>query len=1301
MVKRRLKIIVLCLALLLLFTASGLSWLLGTNSGARWLFGQVDRLETVQIKTDIEGSIWSGLTLTDLQIIWPGGKVSSDRIVYRWAPTKLFSRQLQIERLEIGTTLVSLKGSAAAPMAESTEPESKGGSVWPLFPAWLLESKVEIQSLTVSELTFVQQSEELMNIADIRVSLQLKDGLLQSEALHVLLPCGTQDGKISLDLSRQLLTADLLWHGAPIVADWDGVHTLIRLDKELNGSLQAEALAGDVERLTLQSDVALAADGVTLTQLAIGRSNAADRVAGTLQIDWNGPFLMNADLLLTHLNLAAEAGWPTELSGTVRAELTANGYSGIVDLTNLRPGLEKGQISAGVNGDWQGLRLADLKAGWLGGELFGDLGLNWQDGFQMSGDLQGERINPAALLPELQGNLQLSISGGLQISSEGELTANWDAELGPSRLQNRPLEGRIAGRWERNDLLIEALDLQGAGLHVKGQGRLSRRIDLQIHIDNLARLGQGWEGKVNAEGWLARPGNNWIGFSQGGVKDIRFDTAQAKEGRFLIDYQGSEADSKIDLFLRDLILPEGQMDEVAIKGTGRIEEHYLDLRLVWPTGALDGSFSGGFIAPEWTGQILTLSGNEKTVGNWQMTTPSEMTITPDHFFLPQLQLADEQGGEVNVVADIWPQQKTGILETDWHNLSLAYLNPWLGEASLKGITGGSIQLEALKGGALHLQGEMFSAPALLFAGSELIFDTSHASLSWGENGLKADGELNFKQGGALHLALLSSQPGRVMLPDQATLTADWESINLQQLTPWLPPGLHLKGDWQGALNVTLQVGSSLKISGKNTIVDGELQWQTGDGIVSIPLRQAELSGNWQADQVEGELKLLTEQGDITGNFRLPTDQDDLTAPLQGEANFNLEELGFLTLLLPGITNETHGVVKGDLRLAGTWKQPRLFGHFSLRGAGAEVPALGLKLTEAELDASFDDTSLKVERLKLTSGGGTLQGDGELQLSGWKPKSWNLNLKGENFQFVHLPEITLEVTPDLQLSGTLERLKLRGDLLIPTLLVSEVPKTGMIEPSEDVVLVDATPQQSAPLFEKLDVKLQIKLGDHVVVDAKGLDARLEGDLIVSTNRHGAFIGQGEIRVAQGHYSTYGLKLPITRGRTTFSGGPIQDPTLDILAQRTVGEVKAGVQVTGTPRKPLVKLVSDPPLPDTEILSYIVLGRPLGTAGGQNDTLMLAAGALLSQGESAALQDKLKRQIGIDVLEVQSGGSEGVEGSMIAAGKYLTPDLYLSFGQSLFTQESIARLRYQLGKHWEVESQVGTVSGADLSYRIEFR
>jgi translocation and assembly module TamB len=180
----------------------------------------------------------------------------------------------------------------------------------------------------------------------------------------------------------------------------------------------------------------------------------------------------------------------------------------------------------------------------------------------------------------------------------------------------------------------------------------------------------------------------------------------------------------------------------------------------------------------------------------------------------------------------------------------------------------------------------------------------------------------------------------------------------------------------------------------------------------------------------------------------------------------------------------------------------------------------------------------------------------------------------------------------------------------------------------------------------------------------------------------------------------VQLKITRGRILFAGGPVDRPTLDILALRTIGEIKAGVQVGGTPREPVVKLYSDPVMPDTDVLSYIVLGHPMGGDRESAGLLMGAAGALLSRGESAVLQDRLQRRLGVDVLTIESGGGE-VASSMVTIGKYLSPRLYISYGQSLFTGSNVAKLRYEISKHWELESKMGTESGVDLFYKIEFK
>jgi len=82
------------------------------------------------------------------------------------------------------------------------------------------------------------------------------------------------------------------------------------------------------------------------------------------------------------------------------------------------------------------------------------------------------------------------------------------------------------------------------------------------------------------------------------------------------------------------------------------------------------------------------------------------------------------------------------------------------------------------------------------------------------------------------------------------------------------------------------------------------------------------------------------------------------------------------------------------------------------------------------------------------------------------------------------------------------------------------------------------------------------------------------------------GEGTIRVETGRYAAYGQALDIERGQLRFLG-PIDNPGLDVLAVRKTPTVKAGVQVGGTVQRPLVKLYSDPALPDSEKLSWLVL------------------------------------------------------------------------------------------------------------------
>ena len=76
--------------------------------------------------------------------------------------------------------------------------------------------------------------------------------------------------------------------------------------------------------------------------------------------------------------------------------------------------------------------------------------------------------------------------------------------------------------------------------------------------------------------------------------------------------------------------------------------------------------------------------------------------------------------------------------------------------------------------------------------------------------------------------------------------------------------------------------------------------------------------------------------------------------------------------------------------------------------------------------------------------------------------------------------------------------------------------------------------------------------------------------------------------------------VERGIVNFQG-PLDDPGLNVLALRKGTLVEAGVTVTGTAQRPVVRLVSTPPVPDSEKLSWIVLGRVPDASG--TDTSLL--------------------------------------------------------------------------------------------------
>ncbi len=437
-----------------------------------------------------------------------------------------------------------------------------------------------------------------------------------------------------------------------------------------------------------------------------------------------------------------------------------------------------------------------------------------------------------------------------------------------------------------------------------------------------------------------------------------------------------------------------------------------------------------------------------------------------------------------------------------------------------------------------------------------------------------------------------------------------------------------------------------------------------------------------------------------------------------EASFSgkVQESGLLTSLFPGLIQESHGDLELSAGIGGTWDNPIPEGALQLTNAGAYFPATGIKIKNVLVKAHFEGSRISVDTLQAESGSGNIQGTATLHLKQWHITSYEANIKGTNFQAIYLPEYRMAGSPDLTFKGTPKKASVRGGIKMSELLIFGPQTPAPIQPSADVIIVDRQPESAhkSPLL--IDINVRVVLGDHAFVKAEGIDAQLKGDLVITARDINDIRGKGILDIAKGSYKRYGVDLKITRGRLLFSGGPLENPAIDVLALRTVEDVKAGVLVSGTLESPVIKLYSDPTMPDTDVLSYIVVGHATGQSKAEAPLMAKAAGFLLSKGESVVLQDQLKQKLGIDVLDVESstgttGGTTGsttgsttggtTSRSLVTIGKYLTPRIYISYGQALLGSGSVVKLRYNLSKHLQVESESGSASGADLIYNINFQ
>lgn len=893
-----------------------------------------------------------------------------------------------------------------------------------------------------------------------------------------------------------------------------------------------------------------------------------------------------------------------------------------------------------------------------------DARLQWQD---MQWPLAG-----TAVIASPKGNA--SLHGSLQHYRFHLDGAVKQSDLPPGKLQ-------LAGHGTADSVTLRSMQADWLGGHVDGKGRVNwhERLRWQasasLHQLNPSRLLADYPGKVNAELSANGEGRDW-----------RMDVPTLG----------------------------GTLRAKALNGSGTVARragiwHFKKLQL-----------SVGDAQASVDGQL----GPSRDL-NWQVNVPQLSTLATG------LQGGVHGQGEIQGHGE--QTQLQGSLRADklaWQNLTLEQLEASAsvdanGRADIR-IDGKTLDLPNSQFDTLQvkLAGDLNEHSLTVMAGGpdahlNLVAHGGYRDAQWVGRldflmlTLPEFGNWHLRSRPSLRFAADRFQLGQACVNHDATRlcgdghwqaggtwggTLDLTQLPLEAFTGFLPRGLRYRGTVNGHADIS---GNQHGPTGGHLdfkLGDGEIAQKVNDQVLALlDWKEGFLHASLENDRWEGEVYFGLADGgrlDIDGDVQ-PAFLGQPPHRIRAHVIASANDFGLVPVLIPEL-GQFSGKLNADFTVNGTLAEPTAQGTIHFTDGLATIPRLGLKLQKVNATLAGTGPGVKLTGEAQSGDAGKLDWDFSLTR---RHHQWqgNGHIGGDRFQAMNIPEASVYVTPDLNVSVNDHKVDVEGSLRVPQAKLQPRDFSNAVQPSADQIIVTETgvPADRTPNWQ-ISARVRTILGDKVRFEGFGLSGRITGELTAVDQPNQLTTGQGELRVVDGEYEAYGQKLTIENGRLIFNGGPITEPGLDITATRQVQDVKVGANVRGTLKSPKLTLFSDPSMPDSEVLSYLVIGRPLNQTSTAEQQKLSSASSQLGIAGGALLAGKLGRELGIEEVSVQS---QAPGQAALVLGKYLSPRLYVSYGIGLFQSVNTVNLRYTLNSKWTLEAQSGEYSSADLLYTIE--
>ena len=437
------------------------------------------------------------------------------------------------------------------------------------------------------------------------------------------------------------------------------------------------------------------------------------------------------------------------------------------------------------------------------------------------------------------------------------------------------------------------------------------------------------------------------------------------------------------------------------------------------------------------------------------------------------------------------------------------------------------------------------------------------------------------------------------------------------------------------------------------------------------------------------------------------------------------DLRILQIFMPFL-DDLGGPLLMSANITGRVGKPTILGTAKLNNAFVKLKGFPHPIERLSSDISFSQSRISINDIKGQIAGGTLEGEGSVQING--PQNWPVNIHAR------LNNVTMNVPDKVRTSGNAE-LQFAGNWFPFTLSGVYHVNGGIFEKEfidDSGTSIGVRQSQYLPKvlretqFEPILLDLQIILDKPLAVKNSLFDGTVDGQIQVKGAPTSPIL-IGKINAERRSRLIFKDKaFDVQTAVIDFNDPNEINPNLYVSATSRINEYDITLLAQGFAKNPTIKMTSVPPLSDQDIVSLIALGITTGTSGtdqtyqqqvAREQTGLTIGGAVLA----APVNRQLESHTGFN-LSVTSGydSTRNISIPKVTLSRKLTDRLKMSGSRNVGDVEGYdVKLEYFLNSNWTAvgsyenktlyentillnsPQETENVFGLDLEFKREFK